>query len=406
VSLPDIPSIRSRFPGLAGDWVFLENAGGSQVPRCVADAVHRYLTETYVQLGAGYARSRACTRTVEGAHEFAAVLAGTKDGVAVLGPSTTVLLNTLASCYAGVLEPGREIILARTGHEANLGCWKRLERQGCVIRWWDFDRKTFTLQPAGLQSLLNERTAIVALPHASNLLGHVVDLKEVCRLTHAVGAKVVADGVAFAPHRAVRFDEWGVDWYAWSAYKVYGPHMAVLVGRPDQMAALPGANHFFIPPGELAYKFEPGGANHEGCAGLLALGKHLAFLAGAPEDADCTRGTVEAAFARMQDLEKPLLARLLEYLGNKPGVRIIGPATAGDDRVGTVSFVHDRLPSREIAARVDRSRVALRHGHMYAYHLCEDLGLDPEDGVVRVSFVHYNTLGEIEELIGVLEGIL
>ncbi len=274
------------------------------------------------------------------------------------------------------------------------------------VRWWRLDPTTFTCPLDGLRELLNERTALVALPHVSNLLGGIVDLPAVVAAAHAVGARVVADGVAYAPHRAVDVDAWDVDWYVYSAYKVYGPHLAVLYGRDDALAELPGPNHFFIPRDDLPYQFEPGGANHEGCAGLLALGEYLKLLAGAPPEASCNRAVVTAAFAAAAALEQPLTARLLGYLQSKPGVRVIGPPVADANRVGTVSFVHDRLASRDIVAAVDRTEVAIRHGHMYAYRLCQALGLDPDDGVVRASLVHYNTAAEIERLIEVLEDVL
>jgi cysteine desulfurase family protein (TIGR01976 family) len=364
------------------------------------------MRETYVQLGAGYPLSRRCTATVEEAHAFARTLLNARRGHAMIGSSSTVLLNMLANCYGQVLAPGSEIVLAETGHEANLGPWKRLERFGVKVRWWRLDPDLLVCPLDALDDLLNDRTALVALPHVSNLLGGVVDLPVIVRKAHDAGARVVADGVAYAPHRAIDVDAWDVDWYVYSTYKVYGPHMAVLYGREDALAELPGPNHFFVPRDDLPYQFEPGGASHEGCAGLLALGDYLKVVAGADPDAPCDRAVVVRAFAAMEQLEQPLIARLLEYLAAKPGVRVIGPPEPGPARVGTVSFVHETLPSREIAAAVDRTRIAVRHGHMYAWHLCESLGLDLEDGVLRVSFVHYNTLEEIERLIAVLDEVL
>jgi cysteine desulfurase family protein (TIGR01976 family) len=405
-ALPDQQRLREQFPALGGDIVFLENAGGSQVPAVVADAMHRYLTETYVQTGAGYPLSRRCTATVEAAHAFARLFVDAGEGQAILGPSSTALLNMLAASYAEVLEPGRRIVLAETGHEANLGPWKRLEQQGVEIVWWRLDPQSCTCPLDELEDLLDERVALVALPHVSNLVGEIVDLEAVVRAAHAAGARVVADGVAYAPHRAIDAAGWDVDWYVYSTYKVYGPHMAVLYGKAEALGELRGPNHFFIADDELPYKFEPGGANHEGCAGLLALGEYLNFLAGANTDAVCDRTVIEGAFARMASLEEPLIERLLGYLAAREDVRVVGPTRPGPARVGTVSFTHARQSSREIAEAVDPSGIAIRHGHMYAWHLCKALGLDPDDGVVRVSFVHYNTLEEIERLIEVLDRVL
>ena len=399
--------VRAEFPGLRGGIIFLENAGGSQVPACVSDALRTYMRDSYAQVGAGHPLSVRATKTVEDAHAFARMFGNAEGREAVLGPSSTALLNMLAASYAQVFKPGQEIVLAETGHEANLGPWKRLERLGLVVRWWRMDPASFACPLDGLSALLSPRTALVALPHVSNLLGSIADLERVTAAAHRVGAVVVADGVAYAPHRAIDVARWDVDWYVYSAYKVYGPHMAVLFGRREALAALPGANHFFVPESDLVYKFEPGGPSHEACAGLLALGDYLRLVAdGDASGAPCARATVERAFARMERWERPLIERLIGFLREAPGVRLIGSPLVDAQRVGTISFVHEKKPSREIAAAIDRTEIAIRHGHMYAWHLCTALGLDPDDGVVRVSLVHYNTPDEIERLIEVLRAIL
>ena len=252
-----------------------------------------------------------------------------------------------------------------------------------------------------LQDLLSTKTAIVAFPHVSNLLGEVVDVRAITNLAHEAGARVVVDGVAYAPHRAMHVSDWGVDWYVYSTYKVFGPHMAALWGRRDALEELTGPNHYFIQ--DVPYQFELGGPSHEGCAGLLGLADYLKAVAGAGVEGIPSRSVVERAFDVMAACEGPLQARVLEYLRSKPSVRIVGPETDGDDRVGTISFVHSEKSSREITEIVDRTEVAIRHGHMYAYRLCEALELQPEDGVVRMSLVHYNTPEEIERLIEVLD---
>jgi selenocysteine lyase/cysteine desulfurase len=312
----------------------------------------------------------------------------------------------LAGCYATALTPGSEIVVAQTGHEANVGPWKKLERIGFPLRWWEMDPATCTCPMERLEALLNDRTALVAFPHVSNLLGDIVDVRAITELVHAVGARVVVDGVAYAPHRAMDVAAWDVDWYAYSTYKVYGPHMAALWGRGDAIAELAGPNHFFIPDDEVPYKFEVGGASHEGCAGILGLRDYLMFLADAPASASIDRAVVERAFDTMVACELPLQARFIEYLLSREDVRIIGPKHSDPSRVPTISFVHSSKSSAEITAVVDRSGIGIRHGHMYAYHLCEALGLDPEDGVVRVSLVHYNTMEEVDRLIEVLETAL
>jgi len=401
---PDRSAIRSWFPALQSDFAFLENAGGSQIPLVVADAIRDYMLSDYVQLGAGYPQSQRATAVVDDAHEFVETfMNATGFGKVILGNSTTALIQILANAYSEVWNPGDEVIIAETNHEANAGPWSKLERLGVVVKTWKVEPEKFECSLLSLAELITDRTRIVAFPHVSNLLGEVVDVKAITALVHSKGAKVIVDGVAYAPHRAIDVADWGVDWYVYSTYKVYGPHMAALYGSAAAFGELSGPNHFFIPRESVPYKFELGSISHEGCAGILALRSYLRFLAGTEMD---DRQTVVDAFEVMEELEMPLQVGLVRYLRSKPDVRIIGLADEGPRSVGTISFVHNHLTSTEIVAEIDKCNIGIRFGHMYAVRLCEALGIDLEHGVVRVSLVHYNTPEEIERLIGAFEEIL
>ena len=399
--VPSRDQVRSWFPSLKGGFAFLENAGGSQVPGVVADAIRHYLLNSYVQVGAGYPHSQRATEVVAQAHQFVETFLNVSgEGKVVLGSSTTALTNILSNAYAAIIKPGDEIVIADSNHESNAGPWERLSKQGAVIKWWQTDSESTCLRPADLSSILSEHTKIVAFPHVSNLLGDVIDVEAVTRMVHEVGGKVVADGVAYAPHRAVDVSKWGVDWYTYSTYKVYGPHMAALFGRHEAFAELRGPNHFFI--SGIPYQFELGSLNHEGCAGLIALRPYLQFLSGRTDD---SYETTKSAYATMQQLETPLIERLTGYFRSKPGIRLVG---SGDPRacVGILSFVHHQKSSAEIVAGVNNANIGIRNGHMYAYRLLQRLSIDPLDGVVRVSLTHYNTPEEIERLIEVFNQIL
>lgn len=416
----DLNRIRSAFPALNCGVAFLENAGGSQVPACVADSIREYMLNTYVQLGAGYPISNVSTETVEAAHQFMnRFMNGESKGLSILGSSTTSLCRILAECYADILAPGDEIILAETAHEANFGPWERMaERVGWKVRHWRIDPDTYGCPIESLDKLFTERTRLVAFPHVSNLLGEIVDVQAITAKVHEAGARVVVDGVAYAPHRAIDVDAWDVDWYAFSSYKVYGPHMATLYGRHDAIDELTGPNHFFIPKDEVPYKFEPGGPSHEGCAGILALGRYLSHLADSASEHVAEmkpgahqefpdRATIERAFDVMTTCELSLQEMFIDFLRSKPKIRIIGPNHAEESRVATMSFVHDDLePTAIVDAVHQNSNIGIRFGHMYAYRLCKAIGLEPESGVVRVSAVHYNTPDEIEMLMQCLEPIV
>ena len=148
--------IRAQFPALAGDTVFLENAGGSQVPKVVADRIYDYMVSSYVQLGAGYALSQQATQLVDDAHDFVRLVMNGRDGEVILGSSTSALLRMLSGCYAKVLAPGSAIVVAQTGHEANIGPWKDLAGLGFDFRWWEMDPTSFSCSMDRLDELLDE----------------------------------------------------------------------------------------------------------------------------------------------------------------------------------------------------------------------------------------------------------
>ena len=154
ITRDDRDRIRAQFPALAGDTVFLENAGGSQVPATVADGIRDYMLSSYVQIGASYPLSQRCTELVDSAHDFVRLLMNGGDGEVILGPSTSSLLQMLAGCYSTALTPGSEIVVAQTGHEANVGPWKKLERLGFPLRWWEMDPATCRCPMERLEELL------------------------------------------------------------------------------------------------------------------------------------------------------------------------------------------------------------------------------------------------------------
>jgi len=400
VQLPAIDAVRAHFPALASDCVFMDNAGGSQVPAGVADAIRDYMLTSYVQLGADYDLSKRATQTVDGAHAFMnTFMGGDGIGKTILGPSTSALCRMLADCYEDILRPGDEIVVATSGHEANVAPWLRLATRGATVRFWEPNPVTGLTEASALEPLLSERTRLVAVAHVSNVLGAVEDLAPSIAMAHQAGARVLVDGVAYAAHRAIDVAALGADFYVFSCYKVFGPHMAALFGKHEALAELTGPNHAFVPRDSIPAKFELGGVLHEGCAGLLALRPYLGFLAGRP---GFDRSTVVGAFDAIVALEDPLTKQVLDYLRAQPGIRIVGPSESGPSRVPTISFIHESVPSAAISQAAAAENIGLRYGHCYSSRLLERMGIDPRNGVARASLAHYNTAAEVDRLIDVL----
>ncbi|GAA4003858.1 cysteine desulfurase-like protein [Deinococcus rubellus] len=392
--------IRAQFPALDSPWAFFDNAGGSQVLRGVAERVSDYLLSTSVQLGASYAVSQeASARVAAGVAAAAHYIHAADSREIILGGSSTQLVANLASSMGEFLKAGDEIIVTDTDHEANVGAWTRLESRGIRTLIWKVNTQTLHLDLDTLGTLMTPQTRLVCFTHVSNVLGTINPVPEITRFVHERGAKVFVDGVAYAPHRMVDVQAWDVDFYLFSWYKVYGPHISLLFGKLGHLLELPSINHFFISPEAAAYRLQPGNLNYELTYSLTGVTEYMSALQSRLGVDDL--GGVFDAFAAHEAL---LAKRLLEYLATKPSVRVIGhPSADSSVRVDTISFVVDGVASSDLPKFLDGQHVAVRYGHFYAYRLIEALGLDQTEGVVRVSMAHYNTLAEVDRLIAGLE---
>jgi selenocysteine lyase/cysteine desulfurase len=328
-------------------------------------------------------------------------------GEVIFGASSTEVCNRIANAYAeakaaGGLGGRNEIIVGTFGHEGNIGCWMKLAQRGFTIREWPCDIDADgTPRPsvATLQSLLNEKTLLVAFAQVSNILGEVYDVRAITTMCHAAGAKVMVDGVAYAPHHAPDVAAWGCDWYVYSTYKVFGPHMGAMFGRHEAFAGLTGPNHGFIARDVMPGKWEPGGSNHEGCAMVNALWPYVTFVAGADASAPINHAVFHAAFSRMAELEDGLMRKVISFLSEYKDVRVIGPKTVDEKRVCIAAFVREGVSSASIAKALNAKGFGVRYGNFYSRRLCEQLRIDPSDGVVRISLAHYNSEEELDMLL-------
>jgi cysteine desulfurase family protein (TIGR01976 family) len=408
MSALNLDIIRAEFPALKSDTIYLDNAGGSQVLRRVADRIHEYLLTSSVQLGASYAQSQFATQRVLSARRaIAELINAPHEDEVVMGPATTALMFMLTQALLPGIRPGDEIIVTNTDHEANIGGWMRLRQAGAIVKIWEVNRDSLMLELHDLDLLLSGRTKWVAMTHASNVLGSLNPVAEVAQRVHAVGGRLCVDGVAYAPHRLVDVQASGADIYVFSFYKVFGPHYAVLWGRRELLLSLPSLNHYFIGAEELPYKLQPGNVNFElswGCAGIADYLNDVGTSLGA---SGTRRQRMQHAFDAFAQHEDALAAHLLAYLRSKANVRIIGHRQAHHGkRMPTVSFVVSGLHAENIVRHVDKFNIGIRFGDFYARRLIEALNLQAQGGVVRVSMAHYNTLDEIDRLIRCLDEVL
>ncbi len=406
----DSSIVRNHFPALSNDWIFFDNAGGSQTAKYVGERIQDYLFSSNVQLGASYEISqRSGERVIEAQQIWAEAIHAKSKSEVVFGSSTTALLQNLARSMVQQFKPGDEVIVTNCDHEANIGPWVGMERNGIVVKHWKVNPETFALDLDDLEKLMTDKTRLVAFAHVSNVLGTINPVGEITRFVHEHDAKVCVDGVAYAPHRLVDVQKWDVDFYVFSLYKVYGPHYAILYGKRKHLKDLPGINHFFIGKEEVPYKLQPGNVNYElswGSTGVVEYFK--AIYKQHFEDGSLPMfSQLQKVFELIASHEEILAEPLIQFLLNKKGIRLIGENTSDKNvRVPTISFLAENRKSSEVPPLVDPYKIAIRWGDFYARRLIEDLGLTESDGIIRVSMVHYNTLEEVEKLIKVLDEIL
>ncbi len=400
--------VRKQFPALSGEWTYFDNAGGSQTVKPVVDRISEYLTTSDVQLGASYEPSQIAGNRVREGFQFVAELLNAKDvSEIIFGSSTTALLRQLATSFVQTLKPGDEIIVTNCDHEANVGGWVNLAKQGIVIKFWEINQTSFEMDLEDLKKLLTPKTRLVSLTHASNILGTINPIKEIAKIVHDHNAYLCVDAVAYAPHRLPDVQDLDVDFYVFSFYKVYGPHYSALYGKREILEKLPNINHFFIQEDDIPYKLQPGSANYELSYGYVGYKDYLEALVKVhfPEIKNpLSKQAYEKVYQLFAKHEEKLTQRLLEFLNKKPNVKIIGETDASENkRVATISFVIDGFVSSTITEQVDKYKIGIRFGDFYARRLIDALDYSKTDGVIRVSMVHYNTLKEVDRLIEIFD---
>ena len=400
----DLDHVRRQFPALADGFAYMDNAGGSLVLGTVADRIRDYLLTTSVQTGASYVHSRrAVERMREARRKLALLVNAARPEEIVLGASTTQLCQGLARAMASRFQPGDEIVVTDFDHESNIGPWRMLEARGVAIKLWRIDPETREIDLGQLDAVMSARTRLVAVTHASNILGTINPVAEIARRVHSVGAEIVVDGVAFAPHRAIDVAALGVDYYVFSFYKTYGPHFAMMYGRYDKLLELDGLYHYFYGAAQVPHKLEPGNANYELAWGSAGIVDYLDALGGGTAD----RTAIERAFDAIAEQEEAIGERLLGYLRGRNDIEIVGRRQgSAAERVPTIAFKPRTRDAADIVAAVDRHAIGIRHGDFHSRRLVEALGLADRSGVVRVSLVHYNTLDEVDRLVEALDEAL
>lgn len=405
-----VDEIRALFPAIrkAGDFIFLENAGGSQVPQTVVDAVANHLIDFNVQRMAKYQHSQGVDRNLDEARESVGMLVNAYRPEEIsFGLNATSFIRLVSLGIAKMLGERNEIVITDMDHDANIATWMALEADGANIVWWKM-RDDGTLHTEDLAPLLNSRTRLVACTVTAHSIGTIVDVKTVGEMAHAAGAEVFLDCVHYGPHGLIDVQAWDCDYLVCSGYKNFSPHMGFLWGRYDALVKLPTFKEDFIPD-VPPYKIEVGTFTYENVAGMNAAVRYLEdlgrrFLVG---EGHSRREALAAAMGAIRDYELSLSREMIAVL-KRHGAEIYGISDEAKlgGRVPTICFNIPGVTPQQIAAEMGKARIGVRDGHMFAPRLMKRLGLSMETGALRVSLVHYNKVEEIARFDTVLGEIL
>ncbi|RJT42736.1 cysteine desulfurase-like protein [Mesorhizobium waimense] len=399
-----VEAIRAMFPALqrAGDFIFLDNAAGAQIPQSVLDAVTNHLVAHNVQRGGRYGRSVTVDQSVADARESVALLINAYSPSEIcFGMNATSFIRLVSLGIGQMLAKDTdgerdEIVITDMDHDANIATWLALESAGAKCKWWRM-REDGNLHVDDLRPLVSDRTRLVACTVTAHSIGSIVDVASVAKIAHAAGAEVFLDCVHYGPHGLIDVQAWDCDYLVCSGYKNFSPHMGFLWGRFDTLKRLPTFREDFIPD-EPPYKVEAGTFIYENVSGMDAAVRYLELIGRnlLPENNRSRRDNIVAGMNAIRDYEL-VLAREMFGVLKSCNATIYGVADEAriHERVPTFCFNIGTLSPQRIVEEMAEMQIGIRDGHMYAPRLMKRLNLSMDSGAIRASLVHYNTVDEV-----------
>ncbi len=407
VSAFDLAFVRAQFPAFSEPSLrtqaFFENAGGSYVCQPVIDRLTTYYRRLRLQPYYPYPAATEAGQWMDAAYLRLAEYLGVQADEVHFGPSTSQNSYVLAQAFRKLLKAGDEIVVSQQEHEANSGAWRRLAEFGIVIREWCVDPQSGRLDADALTPLLNERTRLVAFTQCSNIVGDINPVADITAKVRAAGALSLVDGVAYAPHGLPDVTAMGADIYLFSLYKTYGPHQGLMVIRRRVLELLGNEGHYFNAD-QSRKRLVPAGPDHAQIAAARGVAEYFDALDAHHHGGDAA-GRPQRIRALLRDAEQPQLKRLLDWIGTRRDLRLIG-STDAVRRAATVSVVPANIAPAQLVPQLATQGVMAAGGHFYAVRLLEALGVDPSRGVLRLSFLHYTSADDVRKLIQSLETLL
>ncbi|MFJ1589252.1 cysteine desulfurase-like protein [Kitasatospora albolonga] len=390
----DVGTLRARFPALRAGTAHFDGPGGTQTPAPVIAAFTEALSRPLSNRGTALPGEIHAETIVAEFRQAMADLLGADPAGIVLGRSSTQLTYDISRVLSGSWAPGDEVIVSRLDHDANIRPWVQAAgRAGAVVRWAEFDPATGELPPEAVGALLTERTRLVAVTGASNLIGTRPDLPAIAELVHRAGALFHVDGVHLTAHAFVDVERLGADFFVCSPYKFFGPHHGVLSARPELLETLRPDK--LAPSGDsVPERFELGTLPYEMLAATRAAVDFIAEL-GTGGAAAGRRERLRSAFAAIGEHEGALRETVEKGLAGLDGVTVRSRAA---ERTPTLLLTFENRAASDAYRFLARSGVHAPAGSFYALEASRHLGLG-DDGGLRVGLSPYNDTDDVERLL-------
>ena len=418
----DLEQIRGKFPALnikdsGVRRIYFDNPAGTQVPTEVIEAVQKCMIESNANIQGGFETSNRVDKILNEFHQsMADFLNATSSEEIIFGQNMTTLTLHISRSIGRLLSKGDEIILSRMDHDANISPWLLLaEDIGLSVKWLSFDTEKYEFDLNCLENLLSDKTKLICIGGASNLLGTINDIKSICKIAKKANALTYVDAVQLAPHVSIDVQDIDCDFLVCSAYKFFGPHQGILWGKRQLLKSL---SPYKVRPAtsELPGCFETGTQSHEGMAGTTAAVNYFAWIGREYAETYQIENKyknertkfVHAALDYLFEYEKLLTIDLIEGLQNIKNVQVQGitEKNALDRRLPTVSFSVIGLSPSLIAEELAKENIFVWSGHSYALEVVKSLNLLDKGGVLRTGPVHYNTINEVHEFLEILDKLI
>ena len=394
--------IRTQFPAFSEPtlkgWAFFENAGGSYPCIQVINKLTDFYMRNKVQVGYPYPASTLAWNLMDASYKRMAEYLNVDESEVHFGPSTTQNIYVLANAMRPMWKEGDEIIVSCQDHEANGGAWRKLSEKGIKIIEWHVHAKTGLLSLAELETLFSNRTKMVAYPHCSNVIGHINPVKEISQLAHKHGVLSVVDGVGLAPHGFPDIKNLEADIYLFSLYKTFGPHLGLMYVQKDLIMKMENQSHYFK-DGMIRSMLTPAGPDHAQIAAASGILDYFDAVYAHHFNEEVTPSMKNLALNKLfQQHENRLLEHLLNFLKSRKDIEIVGPESS-ENRAPIVSIIPKNKNIKKVYAALVKHKLMLGIGNFYAVRPLIDMNIPLQPGVLRISFLHYTSMEEMNQLI-------